>query len=100
MPWKTMDVREQRVRFVVAAMRRERPLTALCEEFGYRVPPANLWLNDIANRGSPGLPNAVGVRRTARDKRLRSWRSRWSLCASAILTGERASCKCCWSARA
>ena len=30
MPWKTMDVREQRVSFVVSASRGERSLTALC----------------------------------------------------------------------
>jgi len=34
MPWKTMDVREQRVRFVVAALRSEQSLSSLCREFG------------------------------------------------------------------
>jgi len=34
MPWKTMDVREQRVQFVVAAHRGEKSLSALCKEFG------------------------------------------------------------------
>jgi hypothetical protein len=32
MPWKTMDAEEQKVRFVVAAARREKSLTALCVE--------------------------------------------------------------------
>jgi transposase InsO family protein len=44
MPWKTMDVREQRVRFVVAALRRERSLSSLCKEFGISRPTGRLWL--------------------------------------------------------
>ncbi len=55
MPWKTMDVREQRVRFVVAAMRRERPLTALCEEFGISRPTGNLWLKRYEEQGLAGI---------------------------------------------
>ena len=39
MPWKTMDVREQRVKFVVAASRREKPFNHLCLEFGTRPGP-------------------------------------------------------------
>jgi hypothetical protein len=38
MPWKTMDVQEQRVRFVVAAYRREKTLAELCREFGISRP--------------------------------------------------------------
>jgi hypothetical protein len=34
MPWKTMDVEEQKVRFVVAATRQQKSFTALCQEFG------------------------------------------------------------------
>jgi transposase InsO family protein len=44
MPWKTMEVREQRVRFVVAALRRERSLSSLCQEFGISRPTGRLWL--------------------------------------------------------
>lgn len=33
-----MDVQEQKFRFVVAATRREKSLTALCEEFGISRP--------------------------------------------------------------
>jgi hypothetical protein len=40
MPWNTMDVREQRVQFVVAATRREKSFSALCAEFGISRPPA------------------------------------------------------------
>ena len=44
MPWKAMDVREQRVRFVVAALRRERCLSSLCREFGISRPTGRLWV--------------------------------------------------------
>jgi transposase InsO family protein len=44
MPWKSMDIREQRVRFVVAALRRERSLSRLCQEFGISRPTGRLWL--------------------------------------------------------
>ncbi len=44
MPWKTMDVQEQRVQFVVAAKRREKSFTALCKEFGVSRPTGGLWV--------------------------------------------------------
>ena len=34
MPWKKMEVREQRVEFVVQALRESEPMSRLCEEFG------------------------------------------------------------------
>jgi transposase InsO family protein len=55
MPWKTMDVREQRVQFVVAAARREKSLTALCQEFGISRPTGLLWLNRYRQQGLLGL---------------------------------------------
>jgi transposase InsO family protein len=45
MPWKTMDVREQRVRFVVAALHGEQSLSGLCREFGISRPTGRLWLS-------------------------------------------------------
>ena len=39
-----MEVREQRVRFVVAALRRERSLSRLCREFEISRPTGRLWL--------------------------------------------------------
>lgn len=44
MPWKTMDVREQRVRFVVVGLGRGRSLSSLCREFGISRPTGRLWL--------------------------------------------------------
>ena len=50
-----MDVREQRVQFVVAATRRERSLSALCAEFHISRPTANLWLRRYREEGLAGI---------------------------------------------
>ena len=55
MPWKTMDVREQRVSFVVMARRGEKPLSALCEEFGISRPTGYLWLSRYSRDGLAGI---------------------------------------------
>ena len=55
MPWKTMDVREQRVQFVVAAKRREKPLSALCAEFGISRPTGNVWRKRYGEQGLAGI---------------------------------------------
>jgi transposase InsO family protein len=44
MAWGTMNVQEQRVRFVVAASRREKTMTALCREFEISRPTGYHWL--------------------------------------------------------
>ena len=51
MPWKTMDVQEQRVRFVVAAYRREKALAELCREFGISRPVGYEWLKRYRQGG-------------------------------------------------
>src|ERR1017187_3646337 len=55
MPWKTMDVREQRVSFVVTASRGEKSLTALCQEFGISRPTGYLWLSRCRHQGLVGI---------------------------------------------
>jgi transposase InsO family protein len=55
MPWKTMDVREQRVSFVVAASRGEKPLSGLCQEFGISRPTGYLWLARYREQGLAGI---------------------------------------------
>jgi transposase len=55
MAWKTMDVREQRVRFVVAAARREKSLTSLCQEFEISRPTGYLWLKRYQQSGVVGI---------------------------------------------
>ena len=61
-----MDVREQRVQFVVAAARREKSFTALCQEFGISRPTGSLWVKRYEQPGCPALPNTAGVRGTVR----------------------------------
>jgi transposase InsO family protein len=55
MSWKTMDVREQRVSFVVTARRGEKPFSALCEEFGISRPTGYLWLSRYTHSGLAGI---------------------------------------------
>jgi transposase InsO family protein len=46
-----MNVREQRVRFVVAALRRERSFSSLCAEFGISRPTGRVWLERYRTGG-------------------------------------------------
>jgi putative transposase len=55
MAWKAMDVQDQRVRFVVAASRHEKPLGALCSEFGISRPTGALWFRRYAEAGLAGI---------------------------------------------
>jgi len=50
-----MDVREQRVSFVVTASRGEKSLTALCQEFGISRPTGYLWLSRYRQEGLVGI---------------------------------------------
>src|SRR6202012_4916009 len=51
MGWKTMDVRQQRVEFVVAASRREKAFGQLCAEFGISRPTGYLWCKRYRSGG-------------------------------------------------
>jgi transposase InsO family protein len=44
MAWRSVDVQEQRIRFVVAASRSELSVSALCGEFGISRATGHLWL--------------------------------------------------------
>jgi transposase InsO family protein len=55
MPWKTMDVHDQRVRFVVAATQRAQPFKALCAEHGISRPTGYLWLQRYRDLGVRGI---------------------------------------------
>jgi transposase len=55
MAWKAMDVQDQRVRFVVAASRKEKPLGVLCAEFGISRPTGALWIKRYAESGLGGI---------------------------------------------
>ena len=55
MAWQAMEVQEQRVKFVVAASRREKPLVALCAEFGISRPTGSLWIKRYREAGLAGI---------------------------------------------
>lgn len=55
MPWKTMDRKQQRVEFVVAAHRKAKPFHELCEEFGISRPTGYLWVERYRKQGLAGI---------------------------------------------
>jgi transposase len=55
MAWKTMDIHEQRVRFVVAATQQMRPFSALCAEYEISRPTGYLWLKRYRQQGVQGI---------------------------------------------
>lgn len=52
MPWKRTDVQEQRIQFVIRAVARKEPMTALCREFGISRPTGYLWRERYLQGGS------------------------------------------------
>ena len=55
MAWRSVQVEEQRVRFVVAASRGERSLTELCREFDISRPTGYQWLRRYRTGGVGGV---------------------------------------------
>jgi transposase InsO family protein len=55
MAWKTVDIYEQRVRFVVAAAQGAQTFGALCTEFGISRPTGYLWLRRYKELGVRGI---------------------------------------------
>jgi transposase InsO family protein len=55
MAWKTMDVHEQRVRFVVEATQRTRPFSSLCAAYEISRPTGYLWLQRYREFGITGI---------------------------------------------
>jgi transposase InsO family protein len=55
MPWKAMEVGDQRVRFVVEASLGGKPMSALCTEFGISRPTGYLWLSRYRELGVTGI---------------------------------------------
>ena len=55
MGWKTMDIRQQRVEFVVLAARKEKPFSQLCEEFEISRPTGYLWCKRYRAGGVEGI---------------------------------------------
>ena len=50
-----MDVQEQRVKFVLAAGREEKPFGRLCQEFGITRPTGYLWRERYRRAGLVGI---------------------------------------------
>ena len=98
MAWKTVDVQEQRIRFVVEATQGLRPFSALCAAYRISRPTGVCGCNATEHRSG-------GHRRTSRGPhqilgvRVRRGRSRCWSCAGGIPTGVRASCKYFWQRR-
>ena len=84
MAWRMKEVGEQRVRFVVAASRREKSVTELCREFEISRPTGYLWLKRYEEQGIAGLqeesrrPRYI-ARRTSQaiEQRVVELRKRW-----------------------
>src|SRR5260370_5266847 len=55
MAWGTVDIDEQRMRFVVSASRREKSLRQLCEEFQISRPTGYDWLRRYQAGGIAGV---------------------------------------------
>jgi transposase InsO family protein len=55
MAWRNVEVQEQRVRFVIAAARGEKPLSSLCAEFDISRPTGYLWLERYRSAGVSGI---------------------------------------------
>jgi transposase InsO family protein len=68
MPWRTMEVREQRVRFVIQASQQAANLAEVCREFGISRPTGYRWLRRYQAQGVEGLcehsrrPRHIAVR--------------------------------------
>jgi transposase InsO family protein len=55
MTWGSVDIQEQRVRFVVVASRREKSFQALCREFEVSRPTGYRWLRRYQEQGLAGI---------------------------------------------
>jgi transposase InsO family protein len=65
MAWRTMEVQDQRVRFVIAASRGEQSMSDLCCEFDISRPTGYQWLNRYRAAGVAGIRE--GSRRPRRS---------------------------------
>jgi transposase InsO family protein len=84
MAWGMKDISEQRVQFVVAASRREKPLAQLCREFAVSRPTGYVWVKRYQEQGIAGLKEQsrrpqYSPRRTAEslEQRVLELRRRW-----------------------
>lgn len=96
MPWKQMEVREQRVEFVVRALGGE-PLSQLCREFGVSRPTGYLWITRYREGGVAAIeersrrplrsPTRTQAERESRIVALRQLYPDWGARKLAVLLG-------------
>src|SRR5271170_1637499 len=55
MAWKTMDIQEQRVRFVIEATQKRSSFGALCAAYEISRPTGYLWLQRYREQGVAGI---------------------------------------------
>jgi transposase InsO family protein len=55
MAWKTVDLQEQRIQFVVRAAEKAQAFSSLCAEFGISRPTGYLWLRRYRESGIAGI---------------------------------------------
>ena len=55
MPWKAMEIQEQRVQFAVRACCGEQSISGLCTEFGISRATGHLWLKRYREQGLAGI---------------------------------------------
>ena len=79
MPWKVMDVMDQKIRFVARGVVPGVNLSAfLCREFGISRPTGYYWLRRYREVGSvTGLQEGSGGHTGVRSERLRGWKHEW-----------------------
>lgn len=98
MPWKQpMEVREQRVEFVVRAVRKGEPLAQLCREFGISRPTGYVWVARFREGGVAALeersrrplrsPTQTGSEMEARILALRQVYPDWGARKLKVLLG-------------
>ncbi len=95
MAWRSVEVEEQRIRFVVAASRGERSVSGLCEEFGISRATGHDWLKRYRLGGVPAMversrrpltsPRRTAVATEERIAVLRSERPDWGARKLAVL---------------
>lgn len=76
MAWRTRDVEEQRMRFVVAASRKEKSLTDLCAEFEISRPTGYEWLKRYQARGIAGMQEASRRPHRSPERTSAEWEQR------------------------
>ncbi len=87
MAWRTMEIQDQRVRFVVAASRGDQSMSDLCREFDISRPTGYQWLKRYRASGVAGMrevsrrpqksPKRTAVGIEQRIKELRGERPDW-----------------------